>query len=189
MDIKEIKVLLQKYYSGDTTLNEEEILKRYLVDNPEVPEELSAEKEQFAMYCRAKNAGIPFDDFERNLEALIDNQKVKYPVFNMRNIKFKIAALAASVLILFGVYNSIKYFTGKPGYKDTIEDPYLAYQETKRTLLYVSEKLNYGTRELSNISKINNGIQKLEPLSRLNQGLGKLQHLSKVAESENINNK
>jgi len=188
MDIKKIKEFLQKYYDGDTTLEEEEILKRYFVENPDVPQELRTEKEQFAMYDRVKNADVPFKDFEKNLESLIDNQKVKYPVFNRRNVRFKIAALAASILILFGVYNSIRYFTARPKYSDTIEDPYLAYQETKRTLLYISEKLNYGTKELNNMSKINEGVQKLEPISKLNRGLGILQHLTKMPESENINN-
>ena len=134
MDIKEIKELLQKYYEGNTTLKEEEILKRYFVNNPDVPEKLCAEKAQFIMYEKAKKADTPLEDFEKNLETIIDDQKVRYPVFSRKNIGLKIAVLAASVLILFGLYNTVRHFTAKPDYTDTIEDPYLAYQETKRTL-------------------------------------------------------
>jgi hypothetical protein len=188
MDIKKIKELLRKYYDGNTTLNEEELLKRYFIDNVDIPQELDAEKKQFEMYEKMKNAEAQIKDFEKDLESLIDKQKVKHADFNRRRAVFRIAAIAASLLILFGVYNTVKYFTGRPKYHGTIEDPYLAYQETKRTLLYISEKLNYGTKELNNISKINEGMQKLEPVSRLDDGLEKLKLLSIMTASENNNN-
>ena len=189
MDIKELRKLLQKYYNGETTLKEEDTLKKYFVDNPDIDEEFRAEKEQFIMFEKAEKQDVPIEDFEKKLEILIDNQKVKYPVFKRNKIWIQITAVAASVLIIFGVYNSIKYFTGKPEYKDTIEDPQLAYEETKKTLLYISEKLHYGTRELENINKLNSSVQKLNTVSKLSQGLDKLQLLSKISESENTNNK
>jgi hypothetical protein len=188
MDIKKIKELLDRYYDGDTTLDEEKLLKRYFIDNVDIPEELSAEKKQFEIYEKIKNADVPIRDFEKDLESLIDKQKVKYPDFNRRKTVLRITAIAASLLILFGVYSSIKHFTGRPKYHDTIEDPYLAYQETKRTLLYISEKLNYGTKELNNISIINESMQKLEPVSKLDDGLEQLKYLSKMPEPENNNN-
>ena len=188
MDIKKLRKLLQKYYNGETTLKEEDTLKKYFVDNPDVDEEFRAEKEQFVMFDKAEKQDVPIEDFEKKLEILIDNQKVIYPVFKRNKIWIRIAAVAASILIIFGVYNSIKYFTGKPEYKGTIEDPYMAYEETKNTLLYISEKLNYGTRELDNINKLNSSIQKLNTVSKLNQGLNKLQLLSKITKSENNNN-
>jgi hypothetical protein len=169
-------------------LDEEKLLKRYFIDNVDIPEELSAEKKQFEMYEKMKNADVPIRDFDKDLELLIENQKVKYPDFNRRKTVFRIAAIAASLLILFGVYNSVKHFTGRSKYHDTIEDPYLAYQETKRTLLYISEKLNYGTKELNNISRISESMQKLEPVSKLNDGLEQLKYLSKMPVTENNNN-
>ena len=188
MDIKELRKLLQKYYNGETTLKEEDILKEYFVDNPDVDEEFHAEKEQFVMFDKAEKQNVPIEDFEKKLETLIDNQKVIYPVFKRNKIWIRVAAVAASVLIIFGVYNSVKYFTGKSEYKGTIEDPRIAYEETKRTLLYISEKLNYGTRELENINKLNSSVQKLNTVSKINQGFDKLQFLSKISESESNNN-
>ena len=185
MDIKELRKLLQKYYNGETTLNEEDTLKKYFTGNPDIDEEFHTEKKQFIMFNKAKNQDVPVEDFEKKLETLIDNQKVIYPVFKRSNVWIRIAAVAASVLIIFGIYNSIKYFTGKPEYSDTIEDPRLAYEETKKTLLYISEKLNYGTRELENVDKLSSSVQKLSSISKLNQGLDKLQLLSKISESDN----
>ncbi len=188
MDIKELRKLLQRYYSGETTLKEEDTLKKYFVDNPDIDEEFQAEKEQFTMFDKAKKQDVPFKDFEIDLEKIIDDQKVKYPVFRTNKTWIKIAGVAASILILFGVYNSIKYLTGKPEFEDTIDDPRIAYEETKSALLYISDKLNYGTKELNNISKLNSGVQKLNNVSRIDQGLGKLQLLSKLPEKENSNN-
>jgi hypothetical protein len=187
MDIKKLKELLQKYYNGETTLKEENTIKKYFVENPDVDEEFRAEKEQFIMFDKAEKQNVPVEDFEKKLERLIDNQKVIYPGFKRNKIWIRVAAVAASILIIFGVYNSVKYFTGKPEFKDTIEDPYMAYEETKRTLLYISEKLNYGTRELDNVAKLNSSVQKLNTVSKLNKGLDKLQLLSKITESENNN--
>jgi len=191
MDFKELRKLLQKYYNGETTLKEEDTLKKYFADNPDIDEEFHAEKEQFLMFNKAEKQDVPIEDFEKKLERLIDNQKVIYPVFKRNKTWIRIAAVAASVLIIFGIYNSVKYFTGKPEYLDTIEDPQMAYEETKKTLLYISEKLNYGTRELENINKLNSSVQKLSTVSKLSKGLDKLQLLSKISESENnnINNK
>ncbi len=187
MDIKELRRLLQKYYNGETTLKEEDTLKKYFVENPDIDEEFRAEKEQFVMFDKAKKQDVPVEDFEKKLEILIDNQKVIYPDFRRNKVWIRIAAVAATGLIIFGVYNSIKYFTGKHEYSDTIEDPQLAYEETKKALSYISEKLNYGTRELVNIDKLNSGVQKLGTVSKLNKGLDKLQLLSKIPESENNN--
>ncbi len=188
MDIKELRKLLQKYYNGETTLKEEDKLKKYFIDNPGIDEEFSTEREQFLMFDRAARQDVPAEDFEKKLEILIDSQKVIYPVFKRNKTWFRIAAVAASVLIIFGIYNSIRYFTDKQSFKDTIEDPYMAYEETKKTLLYISEKLNYGTRQLDNVGKLNSSVQKLEAVSKLDQGLDKLQLLSKIKESENNNN-
>jgi hypothetical protein len=188
MDIKQLRKLIQKYYNGETTLKEEDALKKYFLESPAIDEEFRSEREQFIMLDKAERQDVPVKDFEKKLEALIDNQKVIYPVFKRSKIWLQIAAVAASVLIIFGVYNSIKYLTGKHAYEDTIDDPYLAYEETKKTLLYISEKLNYGTRELENINKLNSSVQKLRTVSKLNQGLDKLQLLSKIPESENNNN-
>ena len=106
MNTKRIRLLLDKYYNGDTTLNEEEELRKYFIDNPVIPEEFRAEKDQFIMFDRAKNRDIPFDDFEEKLENLIDNQKVRYPVFRTNRLWIQIAGIAASILIVFSVYNS-----------------------------------------------------------------------------------
>jgi hypothetical protein len=65
----------------------------------------------------------------------------------------------------------------------TYDDPELAYLEARKTLLYVSQKLNYGTRELSGISKMNSGVDNLRNLEKLNSSLYKLKLISRIDET------
>ena len=103
MNSKKLRLLLDKYYKGDTTLNEEEALRKYFVDNPDIPEEFNMEKDQFLMIDKAKNQDIPFDGFEERLEKLIDNQKVRYPVLRRTKLWIQITGIAASILIVFTI--------------------------------------------------------------------------------------
>jgi hypothetical protein len=61
--------------------------------------------------------------------------------------------------------------------------------EAQRTLLYISQTLNHGTKELSNISKINCGVENLKNLEKLNSGMDKLKLISKLNENETNENK
>ena len=185
MKSKEIKALLDKYYKGETTLDEEQLLRKYFLENTDVPWELVVEKEQFIMYDKAANKQVPFDDFEEKLEKLIDDQKVRHPVFRSTRFWIRVTGVAASILIVFSVYNSLKYFINKPEDMGTFDDPVMAYEETKKALYYVSTKFNRGTEKLTNVSKLEEGSKMLKNVSKLDHGLNKLQLLSKVQDSNN----
>lgn len=183
MNSKKLRMLLNKYYKGDTTLNEEEALRKYFVDNPDIPEEFSTEKDQFLMIEKAKNQDMPFDDFEEKLERIIDNQKVRYPVFRRTKFWIQVTGIAASILIVFSIYNSLTD-SDEIG---VIDDPSAAYEETQKVLYYISEKFNSGTKELTNISKIDDVSRMLKPVSKIDQGFNKLKVLSRIPVSEDVN--
>jgi hypothetical protein len=183
MNAKKLRSLLDKYYKGDTILSEEEALRRYFVSNPDIPEEFRTEMAQFLMIDKAKNQDIPFDDFEEKLEKLIDNQKIRYPVFRRTKFWIQVTGIAASILIVFSIYNSLTD-SDEIG---TIEDPNVAYEETQKALYYISEKFNSGTKELTNISKIDDVSKMLKPVSKIDQGFSKLKVLSRIPVSEDVN--
>ncbi len=180
MKSKEIRALLDKYYKGETTLDEEKTLRKYFLDNPDVSEEFIVDKEQFIMFDKAAKMDVPFDDFEERLERLIDDQKLIQPAFKSTRFWIRVAGVAASILIVFSVYNSFKYFVNKPEDKGTFDDPVIAYEETKKALYFVSAKFNQGTEKLTNVSKLEEGSKMLQNVSKLDQGINKLQLLSKV---------
>ncbi|MCK4465557.1 MAG: pyruvate ferredoxin oxidoreductase, partial [Bacteroidales bacterium] len=49
MDLQKIEKLLQKYYNGETSLEEEEVLRTFF-SSRDVPDHLEAEKELFSYY-------------------------------------------------------------------------------------------------------------------------------------------
>lgn len=57
MELNEIKKLLENYYEGSASLQEEQQLRNYFQNN-EVPDELSADKELFA-YVQKEASSVP----------------------------------------------------------------------------------------------------------------------------------
>ncbi len=180
--IESIQALLEKYYQGKSSLEEESYLKEFMLNN-EVPAPMKADQEFFRNI-----RGLDHPDYlnEKRIEGKLDflisekDRRVK----SRRNVFLAVSALAASFLILFGIY--LKFTPGpsvEPGMtqhlQDTYEYPVMAYTGTKEALLFVSGKLNKGTEELENIGYFQKGIEKLQTFSTFDTGIDKLKHLSK----------
>ena len=147
MDYREIKALLDKYLEGNTSLEEEKILRKFFDEKQDVPEDIQYAKHMFSSF-RNEASGKP--DF------VIKDHKVIH--FRKRNI-FVLTGIAASILLIIGYFlinNSrndqiiYAYFDGKP-----VHDKQFAINETKRALMLISSNLNQGTRDLNYLAKIN----------------------------------
>lgn len=190
MELDKIKQLLEKYYEGITTIEEEQILKDYF-QHQSVPAELEADKELFA-YVASEAKTIPVSSqLEQKLSNWIDKQEVTKKKVKMISWSYRAAGIAACIAVV-----AVAYFTQvKPkkefaNYQDTYDNPKLAYAEAKRALLYISQKLNKGTEPLSHVSKLNTGMDELSSISSLHDGLEQLELVSKYYNtSENENKK
>jgi hypothetical protein len=177
MDQRKIEILLPKFYNGETSLEEEKFLLEYFSDPDNIPEKYRAEREQFMLYRETINAGDPSDEFLAGLEDLIDRQSGKEIRLKRRYMLYRVAGLAASIMLFIGIYFTVvKIRTPKPSpaIADTYKNPQLAYEETQKVLLYVSEKLNQGTGQLKNFSKLNEPAEQLKSFKKLDDGLSKL---------------
>ena len=68
-----MKELLEKYYNGETTPQEEETLREWMLHG-EVPEELVADRELFLQMEREKEKEVELPaGLEQRLDSLIDN--------------------------------------------------------------------------------------------------------------------
>ncbi len=181
MDLKRIKVLLEKYYSGDSTLDEENILRKYF-NSEVVDSELIADKDIFLYQSQenAKSMEVP-DISDQIWDTLkdIDSKKVK----SKKSVKYLFLRIAASIIILTGSYFLLKneIFNKEQNiqFSDTYDNPEIAYQQAKETLLYVSAMLNNGTDHLEPIQKVSEGTEQLYKLSSFNKGLKELSPVSK----------
>lgn len=141
MNLKQIKELLQKYYAGETSLEEEKLLVDYF-EKGSNSEYLKAEQIQFRFYQNARK--------ESTDKIYQINTKPNRPkVISLNPILKTIAGIAAIVVLIF----SGVYFLNQEQSED--EASRLAYLKTKKALLLVSTKLNKGTKNLHQISKLN----------------------------------
>ncbi len=177
MDQKRIEILLQKFYNGESSLEEERILQEFFSDAEKVPQKFRAEREQFMLYHEVNSEAMPSKDFLESLESMIDSQSVKEIKLTSRRRLYRIASLAASIILFVGIYFAfMKIRTPRqtPVLADTYKNPEIAYQETQKVLYYVSEKLNQGTGELKNFSRLNEPAEQLKSFKKLDDGLSKL---------------
>jgi hypothetical protein len=187
MDIRQIKILLDKYNRAETTLDEEQMLREYFSGQSEIPAELQPDRSAFRYYDSMRKMTVQKPGLEKKLEALIDKEQGRKPVLLINRQALRWIAAAAMVIFI----STTVLIVNKSRKPDlgTYDDPEMAYLEAQRTLLYISKTLNHGTKELSNISKINSGVENLKNLEKLNSGMDKLKLISKLNETSTNENK
>jgi hypothetical protein len=175
MEIQEVKKLLEKYYEGLTSLEEEARLYAYFKQE-NIPDYLMAEKEMFLYYTTEKGEEYPAD-LSAEINEMMDRLENKPNTGSKQFSKYLywISGVAASLLLIISSY----FFLKSPALEDTYDNPELAYQETKKVLLYVSSKLNKGTLPVEkNFSKMTSGTEEITKISKLNKGLNEVQTIS-----------
>lgn len=185
MDIIQIKQLLEKYAEGFTTLDEERVLQSYFAQERQMEVDMLTWKHQFMLLKAGRDYKLDTTDLDNNLVNLIDSQEQRIQP-SARKLNLQRFLIAASIALLIGVSGLVFHQIQKNSSKDTFTDPQLAFNETQKTLLYISQKLNKGTKPLSNIAKINTGTQQLKKLEKMDQSLGMLNLVSFINRSSNL---
>jgi len=187
MELEKVKILLEKYYEGSTSLEEDTILRNYF-RNHKVPDELVFDKELF-FFTSGEAETLPMSTgLQQKLEQMIDRQEDGESSAQKVRLWYKIASIAAGIAIVFVSY----LFISKEGHenkpKDTYTNPQIAYAQVKQTLMYISEKLNKGTKPLSQVSKLNQGMEQFSTFSSFGSGLKQLDMVSKYYDQANNEN-
>lgn len=148
MDYKYIEQLLERYFQGETTLQEEQILKSFFAQGAEqVPEELRSYTILFEAMGQEEQLGDEFDD--RIMAMIEEPVTVKARTIKMSERLrplFKAAAVVAIILTLGNAMNlSLRNGAAQSDeinyaeYKDTYEDPTMAYDKVEDALQLMSE--------------------------------------------------
>lgn len=130
MELKQIEILLEKYFEGETTLQEEKELKAYFSSNNVAPY-LDVYVPMFTNFQKQKEIqftkALPLQPRKRN------------------NVKW--IGVAASVVALFG---TLLYFNNQNTSKDlgTFSSPEEAFLETQKALHMVSLEVNKGVKSM-----------------------------------------
>jgi hypothetical protein len=189
--IKDIRRLLEKFYRGESTLEEERELQQYFASTA-VPEELIPDKELFEAFGEGVNQ-VEFPE-ELNGKILSSIDRLEKKETRTRRISiYSLSGLAAGLLVMIAVYlfflrDDNRSLIASNQMTDTYEDPIQAYEEAKKALVYVSNKLNTGTSELEQVKQVSKmTAEPLQSLSKINKGskeLSLLGQLRRVGELE-----
>jgi hypothetical protein len=186
MKEERLKELIDRYYRGESTLEEEELLKAYFTGD-EILHGYDYERAVFSFYSsHARSDSEPPKGLEARILSSLDKlEETRSKRFPTGKILIPLS-LAATLLIITGSYF---FFIHKAEPADTFTDPVLAYNETMKILHDVSVGLNKGTVALHSISKINSVTRKsMEYVDRsasvLNGNLERIRIIDKLMETD-----
>jgi hypothetical protein len=188
-NIEEIRLILERFYSGETALEEERKLRAFF-SSAKVPEDLVPDRELFIhLDADAESIRIP-GHLDRNILNAIDHAERKAVRIRRINL-FTLSGLAAGLLVLVAVYlffmqNDSPVRMASLEWEDTYQDPAEAYMEVKETLMFVSEKLNAGTSELHRVKEVHRASDPLKSLSKINKGSKELSLLGQLQRVKDI---
>ena len=151
MNEEELKRLIEKYYDGLSTDEDEKALRAYFSDNTPRPG-YEAEKEIFSYLSLAGEVPEPSADFEARISKSLDNVFNGNRSISVRKVLIPLISAAAGLLILAGSYFFLIH-RSEP--KDTFANPEIAYAETMKILMDVSSRMNHGTHSLKPVGRIN----------------------------------
>ena len=174
MELKEIKILLQRFFEGETLADEEKQLGDFF-RNEEVPSELEIYRDFFT--ANQELSEQQFEGFEEDVMNHIleseHNEKNKF-----RWLWQTVTSVAAVLLIALLVIN---FNQDKNQFKDTYDDPNIAYTEATNVLRYMASKYQKGMIQLQPIAKLDKASASMKTgLTLVNKGFGEMDELTKM---------
>ncbi|MCD6090571.1 MAG: hypothetical protein J7J72_03660 [Bacteroidales bacterium] len=146
MDYREIKTLLEKYLEGESSIQEEDELKRFFNENENIPEELLFAKKLFRFFGDEKTI-----EYTKEFEHKKPRRKINL---------YTLSGIAATLLLaLFFVFSNYKtkekiiyaYING-----EAITDINIAKEQTKQILYATSQKISTGIESLNRVGDLMN---------------------------------
>ena len=151
MKPEEAKILLQKYFEGETSLEEEKKLRLWFLQD-ELPGEFTPFRKWFAGIAEQEESIIP-DPFAQEMARFIGQQQKPVRFLNRKMI-ITFSGIAASVIIVLG---SLLFYLKEPDYRDTFSDPAEAIAYAEKTMGYISDKYNQGLATLKPAGRLKEG--------------------------------
>jgi len=168
MDSKQLDELLQKYWNAETSLEEEQLLKEFFAREP-VPEALRETASLFRYFERQKNVSMNDAHFDRELRKKIrpnqtPNGTIRLFPFGSLGVA-QLARIAAGLFVVvaatFFIHQEVKKaYPDEP--EDTYTDPKVAFEETKKALMMISNSFNKAQKEASKINVFNEAQDKIK---------------------------
>jgi hypothetical protein len=155
--IENINEILEKYWEGETSVEEEKILKQYFTSET-VAEEHQTFAPLFRYFDHQEQITYTLPSVEDIRQKVTEDVPVK-TLSPFRKYIYAIAAVFTLAVAALVVWQTTQPKEEMPLYVQEIEDPEEAYRITMQALAMVSGKLNKGTESISigidNLNKAN----------------------------------
>jgi len=175
MKQEEIKKLVEKFFSGETTGQEELQLRSYFQLN-KVPDELKAVKNYFDAMSELEEETLDAS-FDKMLMSRITKDE---PERKNKIWIYSLTSVAAAVALLLTVWMGTDLLKPKEVY-GTVNDQKIAFAETKKILLEVSAKLNDGLDPAkTTVNMIEKNVIKAGEVGKINYVLKKAGTINKL---------
>jgi hypothetical protein len=161
MEIKEVKRLLQRYFEGASTTEEERALESYFRSGS-VAEELREYTGFFTGISELSGSEREDRLEEEIMDFLLEHEsgeKTKY-----RGMWQMVTGIAASVIIVIG--GLLLYQQRDQQFEDTFDDPQVAYAYAAQTLEYMAAQYNKGLKPLENFDRLETAARPLHTAAK-----------------------
>jgi hypothetical protein len=193
MNTEMILSLIDKYFEGNTSLQEENQIRDFFLAGVSIPEEIAPLKEYFLSIDKFSNT-LPSDNLEEKILARIDQEEKKRKLNRSFNIRMYITSgIAAAFILLIGFQQTIK----PTGMKSTVEDPMLAMQIVTSAFAEVNKNMGKGmtnfqylnqvskaTEPVSKIQMLNSSMEKAAKVHYFNKGYKAFQNMHEIPNSD-----
>lgn len=142
MEWDNIEIILEKYFRGETSIDEENELRNYF-SSSNVAQHLEQYKPIFSYFSLAKE-----QKFTQDISLQSNKQNVAW-----------LLSIAASVVVFLGIgfYGYFDYNSANQNQKlGTYDDPEVALRETQRALSMLSSHINKGIESVQYIQEYDN---------------------------------
>lgn len=162
MKKEELDILIEKYYSGTATEEEEMLLRTFFL-SAEVPPGYETEADIFRYMKETSSVPEPSADLDSRIIFALGKSRNNNKFTLVRKKYYTLSGIAAGILIIIASWFFLERIN-EPS--DTFDDPELAYAAAINILYEVSGRMNQG-------------LQTIEPVTRMKAG-----QLSKIGEFE-----
>ncbi len=160
----EVNKLIDRYFRGESTEEEENVLKDYLKNNDD--EQYNDLRLQFQMMSNVFDSDNKLDDSFDNkiMNEIAKSAPSKTKQYNLLRI---VSGIAATVLVFISIWTATNILSPKEVY-GTINDPKVAFAEAKMILQKVSGNVKKGIKPAaSTIKKAEKGLDKTKKVKKL----------------------
>jgi hypothetical protein len=161
MDSDSLQEILSRYWSGDTTLEEEQQLRMYFT-NAEIPDHLKETAALFRYFNENKKKSLSDVAFDRIVVEKIHSPVKKGKVVGLFYNAARIAAGVAVVMVATWFVRTEIRKTTPQEVVDTYDDPKLAFEETKKALMMISKSFGTAQTQAKKINMFNEAQEEIQ---------------------------